>query len=197
MKPITVFVVALNQEDTACLDKRELKNTNATAGKLQKAGTIADDLGNEIQYSKENVYYLLHRRPDKGLLAGMWEFPNCAGEGEQGKAAVMDLLAGLGISITESMIKRKPVKQIRHVFSHKIWQMEVYLAETVPATVKYILSNRTLMRYNNDTSGNVSEDSDRAALPSDWRCVPASELAEYNLAGPHNKILQALLRDNI
>ena len=137
--------------------------------------------------------YLLHRRPAKGLLAGMWEFPNAAGEGGQGKDAATDLLVGLGISITGSMGKRNPVKQIRHVFSHKIWQMEVYLAEAVPETVKYTLPKRTLMRYNNDTSGNISEDSDRVALSPGWRWVPLPELTDYNLAGPHNIIGKELL----
>ena len=138
VEPVTVFVVRCENSVPDC------------AGKSQT------DVG--------SAFYLLHRRPVKGLLAGMWEFPNCTGEGKKGKAAVMDLLTGLGISITESMKKRKPVKQIRHVFSHKIWQMTVYetcVAEIVTA---------------------------RTVLPSGWRWVTVEEIADYNLAGPHNII---------
>ena len=31
-----------------------------------------------------------------------------------------------------------------------------------------------------------------ASLPEDWRWVPVTELADYNLAGPHNQILHLL-----
>lgn len=114
---------------------------------------------------KAGEFYLLRRRPSKGLLAGMWEFPNCVGEGSQGKEALSEKLAALGVWVKEIS---GPVKQIRHVFSHKIWQMSVY--ETCAA-----------------------EGADAGpVLPSGWRWVPVTELADYNLAGPHNKILHLI-----
>ncbi len=109
--------------------------------------------------------YLLHRRPSKGLLAGMWEFPNCVGEGEKGIEVLSGELAVPGVRVEEVS---SPIKQIRHVFSHKIWQMTVY---------------------------KVSAEKDAGAdsrLPSGWRWAPVKELADYNLAGPHNKILSLL-----
>ena len=163
VEPITVFVVTLNQKNAICLDKRELKNINATADNLQKTETIADDSGNELRYSKENVYYLLHRRPSKGLLAGMWEFPSCVGEGTRGNKVLSDQLVMLGVIIQRVS---GPVKQIRHVFSHKIWKMKVYTAETAVIATEC------------------------TRLSSDWRWVSVAELKNCNLAGPHNKILQ-------
>ena len=113
-------------------------------------------------------FYLLHKRPSKGLLAGMWEFPNCVGEGRQGKEVLSGELAALGVRVEEVS---GPVNQIRHVFSHKVWQMTVY---------------------------KVSAEKDAGAdsrLPSGWRWVPVTELADSNLAGPHNRILREVVQN--
>jgi A/G-specific adenine glycosylase len=110
---------------------------------------------------KEN-FYLLHRRPAKGLLAGMWEFPNCVGEGENGKAFLKEMLAGVGVKIKKVS---RPLEQIKHVFSHKIWKMTVCEA--------------------------IAEET--GELSSDWRWVTAEQIADYNLAGPHNIIGRELL----
>ena len=112
--------------------------------------------------------YLLHRRSSKGLLAGMWEFPNCVGEGGQGKETLTAELSAIGVRAEEVS---GPVQQIRQVFSHKVWQMTVY---------------------------KVSAEKDAVAdtcLPSGWRWVPVTELADYNLAGPHNRILGEMVRN--
>ena len=68
--------------------------------------------------------YALRRRPESGLLAGMWEFPNW--EGELGPEA---LAAQLGVPLCCT-----PCGQARHVFSHVEWHMVGYLAgcETEP-----------------------------------------------------------------
>lgn len=113
-------------------------------------------------------FYLLHKRPSKGLLAGMWEFPNCVGEGGQGKETLTAELSAIGVRAEEVS---GPVQQIRQVFSHKVWQMTVY---------------------------KVSAEKDAVAdtcLPSGWRWVPVTELADYNLAGPHNRILGEMVRN--
>ena len=146
---ITVFVVRLRQEEPVRHSRDERRG---------KADVPADAA----------ALYLLHRRPAKGLLAGMWEFPNCVGEGGQGKEALTAELAATGVRAAEVS---GPVKQIRHVFSHKVWQMTVYEA---------------------CAAGDVA---DRLVLPSGWRWVPVTELADYNLAGPHNRILGEMVRN--
>ena len=59
----------------------------------------------------------LRRRPDKGLLAGLWEFPNELGGGpmppEWGCAALSGEYAG----------------QARHIFTHIEWHMTVWTAQ--------------------------------------------------------------------
>ena len=144
VEPITVFVVRRKQEEAVqhSGDKRR-----------GKADVPADAA----------TSYLLHRRPSKGLLAGMWEFPNCVGEGGQGKKALTAELAAIGVRVEEVS---GPVKQIRHVFSHKVWQMSVYEARAAKDVISPLV------------------------VPSGWRWVPVTELADFNLAGPHNRILR-------
>lgn len=68
---------------------------------------------------------LLNKRPDKGLLAGLYEFPNV--EGHLKKSEVEDLLKNLSIA----SMKKMPAS--KHIFTHKEWHMigyEVNLADT-------------------------------------------------------------------
>ncbi len=57
---------------------------------------------------------ILHHRPPKGLLGGMWEFPNC----ERDKAD--EFLSDLGIE----PITTSPLPNSKHVFSHVEWHMD-------------------------------------------------------------------------
>ena len=132
-------------------------------------------------------YYLLHQRPSKGLLAGMWEFPTCAGEGEQGREALTALLSGMGVAVGN--ISRR-VRKIRHVFSHKIWQMAVYTAEAATVTGECAQVTAAKQSRKTDPADRIAANPDAATLPNDWRWVPVAELEDYNLAGPHNRILR-------
>ncbi len=166
VEPVTVFVVKRKQEEPVQHpgDKRRGKE-GVPAG----AATL----------------YLLHKRPAKGLLAGMWEFPNCVGEGERGKEALTAELSAIGVRAEEVS---GPVKQIRHVFSHKIWNMNIYEAEAAG----------THEKESSPEAGCALTKSAaelKAVLPSGWRWVPVTELADYNLAGPHNRILREVVQN--
>ncbi|MBO5637558.1 MAG: NUDIX domain-containing protein, partial [Acidaminococcaceae bacterium] len=149
---------------------------------------------------KEKVFYLLHRRPAKGLLAGMWEFPNCGGKGMEGKKALADLLNELGVQLSTDLRKAKPAQKIRHVFSHKVWDMEVYATEAArvkkvmavqDGLAKETMEKKVAVRKEGvPKASTIAEKSDEesAVFSSDWRWVTADELKDYNLAGPHNKI---------
>ncbi|WP_289001160.1 A/G-specific adenine glycosylase [uncultured Megasphaera sp.] len=102
--------------------------------------------------------WLLHRRPSKGLLASMWEFPNAVGAGEAGLEAVQRLVQDLGLSVA---IDDQPVGTLRHVFSHKIWQMTIYTAECTGGTLE---------------------------TKEDWQWLDRSCYTDVPWAGPHGKI---------
>lgn len=61
---------------------------------------------------------LLHQRPDRGLLAGMWEFPNSE------QTDVTELLPELDIAW------EGPLGHVTHTFSHVQWKLSVHTGET-------------------------------------------------------------------
>ena len=73
-------------------------------------------------------FYALQKRPDTGLLAGLWEFPNLPGKMEI--PALLDKMEQDGIKIKE--ILRQVEK--RHIFTHIEWHMSgIYMELKEPA----------------------------------------------------------------
>ena len=67
--------------------------------------------------------YALARRDKKGLLAGLWEFPNLTGHLSTASAAeTVRALGAAPLSVT-------PVGEAIHIFSHVEWHMIGYLVE--------------------------------------------------------------------
>ena len=69
----------------------------------------------------------LHKRPDSGLLAGLWELPNVSGKLDPAAAvqAVTDM--GLKVENIEKTVERK------HIFTHIQWNMRgVYISVKEP-----------------------------------------------------------------
>lgn len=72
--------------------------------------------------------YALERRPERGLLAGLWQFPNHAGKLDvpQALAAVKEM------GLTPREIHR--VAERKHIFTHVEWEMRgIYLEVVSPA----------------------------------------------------------------
>lgn len=62
----------------------------------------------------------LHKRAAKGLLAGLYELPNCPGQLSQEEALVC--LKSLGLK----PLRIRPLAEAKHVFSHVEWHMLGY-----------------------------------------------------------------------
>ena len=72
--------------------------------------------------------YALEKRPDQGLLAGLWQFPNVSGKLEPEEALVQAENWGLKPRDIRKMIERK------HIFTHIRWEMRgIYLEVAGPA----------------------------------------------------------------
>ena len=66
---------------------------------------------------------LLHKRPSKGMLASMWEFPMALSRSrEEAKEALEALLTGRA---------GESLWHCRHVFTHRIWHMNAYPMEDI------------------------------------------------------------------
>lgn len=64
-----------------------------------------------------NGSYALQKRPNKGLLAGLWEFPNVPG--------TLDMTQGMDYIRLWNLQARAPLRQVtrQHIFTHIKWQM--------------------------------------------------------------------------
>ena len=74
-----------------------------------------------------NGYYALQKRPDKGLLAGLWQYPNVPGHLDTARA--LAVVEDWGLHPRD--ILRESEK--KHIFTHIQWNMKgIYLevAET-------------------------------------------------------------------
>ena len=67
--------------------------------------------------------YALCKRPDTGLLAGLWQFPDMPGALEL--PAAIDQLENLGLQVKD--VRRQLEK--KHVFTHIIWNMRGFYME--------------------------------------------------------------------
>lgn len=63
----------------------------------------------------------LHKRPNKGLLAGMYEFPSM--EGHKKEAEVIEYLKQLGLQ----PLRIRKLEDTKHIFTHKEWHMSGYV----------------------------------------------------------------------
>ena len=70
---------------------------------------------------------LLHKRPAKGLLSGLWELPNVLTEEAE--------------PLPSTVLSAEPLGEGRHVFSHVEWRMNGLLVRVKPFTPKddYVL----------------------------------------------------------
>ena len=76
--------------------------------------------------------YAICRREKKGLLAGMWEFPNF--EGSVSIAEIEGFLQKQGIIVSSC----EPCGQAKHIFTHVEWHMDGYRVECREQSAYYL-----------------------------------------------------------
>ncbi len=69
----------------------------------------------------EDETYVIRRRPPKGLLGGLYEFPNLSGH--LSEAQVRESLTQNGLTVHSIT----PLPHAKHIFTHIDWQMQGYL----------------------------------------------------------------------
>ena len=75
--------------------------------------------------------YALQKRPEEGLLAGLWQFPNVSGKLETGDA--------LNAAQQMGLRPREMIKEIerKHIFTHIIWKMRGIYLEVAEETENF------------------------------------------------------------
>jgi A/G-specific adenine glycosylase len=103
---------------------------------VHAAGVIVRRFGCEASPGGDNpprAQVLLARRPSKGLLGGMWEFPNGRVDdiGKPFKELASALETGYGLRLlkTRSNIRKKQIGVVHHGYSHFSVEVHVYPCE--------------------------------------------------------------------
>lgn len=86
--------------------------------KVAKKARVVEEKTVLILLDEDKV--ALRKRPSKGLLAGLYEFPMLEGHQERNK--VVKHLRDLGLEI----VRITPLHEAKHIFSHKEWHMIGY-----------------------------------------------------------------------
>ena len=72
---------------------------------------------------RENGKYMLRKRPEKGLLAGLWEFPNIPGQADEAQAVSAARKLGF------EPLRVRVLPSAVHIFTHKEWHMTAFLMD--------------------------------------------------------------------
>ncbi|MBQ9032204.1 MAG: A/G-specific adenine glycosylase [Parasporobacterium sp.] len=100
-----------------CLARREGRIAQLPCRKKPKERRIEE---RTVLLIRDGSQVALHKRPAKGLLAGLYEFPNK--EGHLTESQVISLVRGMGYS----PLRIRRLSDSRHIFSHVEWQMIAY-----------------------------------------------------------------------
>ncbi|WP_064093943.1 A/G-specific adenine glycosylase [Rossellomorea aquimaris] len=94
-----------------------VKTKKKSARKLNMAAAVLFTEDNRV---------VIHKRPSKGLLANLWEFPNFeVGNSSSGRKQLLQNI--VDEYKVDCSLKTGVITKIQHVFSHIIWDIEVYV----------------------------------------------------------------------
>ncbi|KEZ48009.1 DNA glycosylase [Metabacillus indicus LMG 22858] len=78
--------------------------------------------------------FYIHKRPSSGLLANLWEFPNCETEVEL--LSQKEQLVRYLHEEYEADAELEPLSgTIQHIFSHLVWNISVYAGKLKPGSI--------------------------------------------------------------
>ena len=86
----------------------------------------------------------LHKRPETGLLAGLFELPNV--EGHLGEGELLDFIRSLGFE----PLRIQPLEDSKHIFTHIEWHMIAYDVTITPEFDGYHGASGMLLVKNED-----------------------------------------------
>ena len=100
---------------------------------------------------------ILHKRPEKGLLSGLWELPNVDGELTAKELSEQMKKWGIGDYMIE------PLGEGKHIFSHVEWQMRGYRLQMRDVSEKLLEKEEWIAVSREDLE-------EKYAIPSAFEC---------------------------
>ncbi|EUJ22612.1 A/G-specific adenine glycosylase [Listeria grandensis FSL F6-0971] len=73
--------------------------------------------------------FVIEQRSDTGLLANLWQFPT-VDQLENREAMKLAFLQQYGLELE---LGAEPVTHVKHIFSHLVWEVEVFVAQAITA----------------------------------------------------------------
>ena len=113
-----------------------------------------------VGFLQHEATFLIRRRPERGLLAGMWEFPSLEEVSDDKTSAAQELsllFQDIGLDVQVGTAEW----QLTHTFSHLKWLMTVYRCTMTGS---------------------------RPDVPLPWLWVERTAFKQFTWAGPHGKI---------
>ncbi|WP_163652581.1 A/G-specific adenine glycosylase [Listeria sp. PSOL-1] len=108
-----------------CAAHREGKEINYPV-KIKKVKSKRLHLAAVILNQAEQV--VVEKRASGGLLANLWQFPTVSWQSDENREVLkLRFLQGYGLELTLS----DPITSVKHIFSHLVWEVEVFQAELV------------------------------------------------------------------
>lgn len=146
------------------------KKQQATLPVKRQKTKVQTTLLASAMIEKEGEYFLV-RRPNQGLLAGMWEFPMVEIEPELSIETVLNKylqrIAGISVVMNEKLFT------LTHVFSHRRWEISFYKGSMVV--------------------NEEEQDFCKSDATADLGWFSPSKWPQICFAGPHRQAAQRLL----
>jgi A/G-specific adenine glycosylase len=111
---------------------------------------------------------LITRRPENGLLGGLWEFPG--GEIKNGEGAKKCIIREVNEKLGIYVLPIRPVKQIKHAYTHFSITLDAYCCDYVNGVPNAIGCN-------------------------DWRWIGLEEISRFPFPKANHKLFDALIKE--
>jgi A/G-specific adenine glycosylase len=108
--------------------------------------------------------FLVHRRPEEGLLGGLWEFPGERAREDESPWEALKRYLQVNLGVDE--IKERFLGQVKHSFTHYRMTIHVYLVEAGSFNIK--------------------------RLSGDWRWMTSPEIEAHPFGRAHQKVYSML-----
>lgn len=154
--------------------------------------------------------FLLHKRENKGLLAGLWEFPNvlpdeAEGDGKDIPEALERMLTELmpWAEASELRFTVKKTRKAKHIFSHVEWHMEgVWLTVSSPTKEAYAVREEAACYGIGgadlpvETAGTVEKNADSSANHSAVFATWAEIRERYSIPSAFGAFVKEIEKDD-
>lgn len=133
----------------------------------------------------EDGRILLTRRPNRGLLAGMWQLPSCEVSVEESWETSLATYLDSCLSIRVDV--QGPAAEVVHTFTHIKWHLRAFWCRRSAGN-----TNRYKGLGDHERSGDIG-----SIRQGEWLWVPLGEVDSHPMAAAYLKVLAAIRESHL